>query len=226
MEKPKTAFIAEEKEATVADASVAPSESAELGELFTALAKAQGMLEGAPNNAKNPAFSSSYADLASVVSSTRKALSANGLCVIQRLIDENGQLTLKTRLGHASGQWIEATTRLTPSKPTIWDLGSFITYFRRYSYSAMIGVVTGGEDDDGYKIASKEAKNAVSPVATLDAAQAGLLGSKLEGHGELLDAILEGFGIEKLSQIPQKKYMAVLEKVMNETRGKPGHVLD
>lgn len=124
-------------------------ESQDLNELYGALAKAQKEMTDAKMDRKNPYFKSTYADLSSVVKASRPALTAQGLCVIQRLTQDDGKIVLSSRMGHSSGQWIESVIRVNPPKPDIQTLGSYITYLRRYTYAALVGVVASGEDDDG-----------------------------------------------------------------------------
>jgi len=59
------------------------TQSDQISELTTALAAAQGLIEGALKDSSNPFFKSSYADLASVWDAIRKPLSDNGLSVMQ-----------------------------------------------------------------------------------------------------------------------------------------------
>jgi hypothetical protein len=122
-----------------------------LGELFGALAKAQSMMPDAKTDSKNPFFKSKYADLASVVKASRKPLTENGLSVMQFIHEIKGKSFLFTRLGHTSGQWIDSFVRIRPIKEDIQSLGSYLTYLRRYSYAAIVGVVSSDEDDDGEK---------------------------------------------------------------------------
>jgi hypothetical protein len=126
------------------------SESQSLDKLYAALAKAQLEMLPAKTGSNNPFFKSKYADLASIVKASRKALGTNGLAVIQRII-RNGSagMTLLTRLCHSSGQWIESSMTVNPPKQDIQSLGSYLTYLRRYTYSAIVGVVASEEDDDG-----------------------------------------------------------------------------
>jgi len=126
------------------------SESQSLDKLYAALSKAQLEMLPAKTGSSNPFFKSKYADLASIVKASRKALGINGLAVIQRII-RNGSagMTLMTRLCHASGQWIESSMTVNPPKQDIQSLGSYLTYLRRYTYSAIVGVVASEEDDDG-----------------------------------------------------------------------------
>lgn len=122
--------------------------SPELGEIGQALAKAQAEIVAARKDATNPFFKSKYATLDSVWNACRTPLTKNGLSIVQvPMTDENG-MVLITRLLHSSGQWIESQMAVIPAKGDIQSLGSTLTYIRRYSLSAMVGV-TPDEDDDG-----------------------------------------------------------------------------
>ena len=124
--------------------------STEIKELYTALAKAQAEMETASLNAQNPFFKNRYADLAQIVKASRPALTKHGLCVLQQILaQDDGNTILVTILAHSSGQSIESRMRIVPPKTDVQTLGSYITYLRRYSYAALVGIVTGDEDDDG-----------------------------------------------------------------------------
>ena len=134
------------------------SESQSLDKLYAALSKAQLEMLPAKTGSTNPFFKSKYADLASIVKASRKALGVNGLAVIQRIIRSGSAgMTLMTRLCHASGQWIESSMTVNPPKQDIQSLGSYLTYLRRYTYSAIVGVVASEEDDDGEAAIERDA---------------------------------------------------------------------
>ncbi len=124
--------------------------SADLGSLFEALAKAQGKIEHALKDKKNPFFKSSYADLTSVWEACREPLSSNGLCVIQTIEGTKEAMFLMTWLGHSSGQWMKSRMPLFIMKQDPQSVGSSITYGKRYALSAMVGICA-DEDDDGEK---------------------------------------------------------------------------
>lgn len=125
-----------------------PMTSEGINELVTALAKAQGQIQGAAKDSDNPFFKSKYADLASVWDACRNALSTNGLAVIQTLADcEFGKVRVITTLAHSSGQWIKSVLTLSPKDTSPQGIGSGITYARRYALAAIVGVAP--EDDDG-----------------------------------------------------------------------------
>lgn len=124
------------------------SHSPELDQLATALAVAQGSIQPAIRDRTNPAFKSSYADLASTWDACRVALSSNGLAVSQhpgRL--EDGSVTVTTMLLHRSGQHITSICSALPRDASPASVGSVVTYLRRYGLAAAVGVSP--EDDDG-----------------------------------------------------------------------------
>jgi len=125
------------------------TKSESVGELISALAKAQGDMPTAIKSKKNPFFKSTYADLASVMDACRKPLSANGLAVLQTIEGSHDNMFLMTFLGHSSGQWIQSKTPLIISKKDVQGMGASITYVKRYCLMAITGVVAEDEDDDG-----------------------------------------------------------------------------
>lgn len=134
--------------------------SEQINELATALAKAQGQLNGAKKDATNPHFKSRYADLASVWDACREALTKHGLSVLQSprgVVTEAGAwaVELETCLLHTSGQWMADTLTVPVGKADAQGVGSAVTYARRYSLAAFVGVAP--EDDDG-NAASANAK--------------------------------------------------------------------
>lgn len=126
------------------------SQSEVINELAAALSKAQGEMQAAIKDKVNPFFKSSYADLGSVWDAARPVLSKYGLCIMQttELAADRNQVIMVTTLAHTSGQWMKSYLPLNPSKNDSQGMGAAITYLRRYSLSAIVGVVC-DEDDDG-----------------------------------------------------------------------------
>lgn len=121
--------------------------SESINELATALAAAQGVMGGALKDSANPFFKSKYADLESVWTACRKALSDNGLAVIQTTGINEAGICVTTVLAHKSGQWIRDTLPVNAKDQTPQGIGSAITYARRYALASMVGVYQ--TDDDG-----------------------------------------------------------------------------
>ena len=134
--------------------------SESINELATALAKAQGEIEGASKTAENPHFRSKYADLAAVWDACREPLSRHGLSVVQlpRLVaigEASWMVECETLILHTSGQFIGETWAVPVTQVSAHGCGSALTYSRRQSLMALVGIAP--EDDD--------ANAAVGPVA-------------------------------------------------------------
>lgn len=137
--------------------------SEQINEIATALAKAQGQIEGAVKGNTNPHFKSKYADLGAVWDACRAHLTTNGIAVLQPLCHVEGRNVTVTRLVHGSGQWMEDDgIPLLLSKEDMQGLGSALTYSRRYGLMAMVGIAP--EDDDG-NAASQQTANKPVVVA-------------------------------------------------------------
>lgn len=121
--------------------------SEQINELGSALAKAQGQIEGAKKDSANPFFKSKYADLASVWEACRKQLSDNGLSITQCPEESDNGIAVETMIIHSSGQWIKSRYTMPVSKLDAQAVGSAITYARRYALAAIVGIAP--EDDDG-----------------------------------------------------------------------------
>lgn len=133
--------------------------SPNIDQLATALSKAQNEMNIAERNQKNPFFKSTYANFEAILAASRPALCKYGLSVVQSpFIGEDGNSYLITLLMHSSGQWIKSKARHNPAKTDIQSLASYNTYLKRMCYASLVGVSTGGEDDDG--------QAAVLPVQT------------------------------------------------------------
>ena len=89
-----------------------------------------------------------YADLASVLALVRPILAKHGLAVSQSLSHNEGRMCVTTTLHHISGETLTFGTIEGPGVGKWQDLGSAITYARRYALTAALGIA-GDEDDDG-----------------------------------------------------------------------------
>lgn len=123
--------------------------SEEIKDLVAALSKAQGSMKPAVFNRINPHYKNRYADFTSCMDSCREPLANNGLSVMQYCETVADKLMLVTMLAHVSGQWMKSYFPLNPVKMDSQSIGSAMTYGKRYSLSAMLGIVSDDEDDDG-----------------------------------------------------------------------------
>ena len=126
-------------------------QSSDTSELAKALIEVQRNLQPAVKDATNPFVHNRYATLNSVMESCRGALLSNDIWMTQFPVPADpGYLGLVTKLTHAkSGQWQSSLAVVPLPKADPQGMGSAMTYARRYSLSAMLGIVTDADDDDG-----------------------------------------------------------------------------
>ena len=139
--------------------------SESIAALAGALAKAQLQIEPASKNATNPHFRSHYADLASIWDACRGPLNTNGLSIVQFPCDgEVGRIGLCTMIVHSSGEWMCETITVKALKEDPQFLGGVLTYLRRYSLAAVVGV-TATEDDDGNAVSTPANARVAAPAS-------------------------------------------------------------
>lgn len=138
--------------------------SASIAKLAEALNKAQDQMEKAKKDSNNPFFKSRYADLSAVWDACKDAVLSNGFCVMQPLsgTDERGNTLIVTMLLHVSGEWIKGVLAIPATKPDPQQIGSAITYGRRYSLAAMLNVML--EDDDAEGAMERQNKAVSKPA--------------------------------------------------------------
>lgn len=124
------------------------------------LAKFHELMGNVQKDASNPFFHSKYAPLESILPAIKKPLADAGLTFTQI---PTGICKLKTIIIDVeSGETMDGEFEMTPSKNDPQGQGSTITYMRRYSLVAMLGLNC-DEDDDG-NIASKQPKTKAKEV--------------------------------------------------------------
>ena len=110
-------------------------------------------------NVKNPKKTAvgqgyKYMTLDELIDHTRQAMAGLGLSFSQEVSSsDNGNIELMTRIYHTSGQWLAFGPLILPTDNDkkmnqIQQAGSAITYARRYSLAAALGIAS-EEDNDG-----------------------------------------------------------------------------
>jgi len=185
--------------------------SENINELAMALAKAQAEMTPAIKDSNNPFFKSKYADLTSVWSACRDPLTKNGLSVVQTMNDIDGKLFLVSWLLHSSGQYIKSNLPIISQKNDAQSLGAAITYMRRFSLCALVGICP--EDDDG-NIASGKNINTQSSSVKITKEQFLALSKKLDLVPNVKNQIktwLSKQGINDLMDIHLSMYDGLLK---------------
>lgn len=178
----------------------AMNKSPEINELAKALAQFQACCPPVQMDSnvtvtpeRGRSYSFKYASLETIVATVRPCLKEAGLSFSQ-LLEADG--TVITLLLHESGQWLESRLKIGGGgRPQ--EVGSAISYAKRYALSALLGVVA--EEDDDANIAQgnavqKNPKPAQQPAP--DLGEWGMLIDEVrdvDGANDLLSRIRKQF---------------------------------
>jgi len=157
------------------------SQSEQIDELAKALSKAQSEFPAIKRSAHVEYQTSKgikkydYAPLADVFDAIR-----------QPTYMEDGMIVIRTILTHGSGQWISGDMSACSNVIPQQEKGSAITYTRRYSLAAILGIAP-DEDDDAESTKEKKGKKIKSSTR-----QTGNKASKQQGAKKFDTTTLEG----------------------------------
>lgn len=126
-----------------------------IGQLVAARAKATSEIKRVvkdktadiPNKQGGRGYQYAYADLAGVMEAVEDALASQEMALFQTLQERGNKTVLVTTLAHSSDQWI--SSEVSVSSPTAGPqvFGSSLTYMRRYSALAILGIAPDTDDD-------------------------------------------------------------------------------
>lgn len=207
--------------------------SESITELTKALVKFQAALKPAVRDKTNPYLKSRYADLSGVWEVCRALLQENRLAVVQVSGIDAGGTYLETLLAHESGEWISGRYPLKPVKPDDPQaLGSALTYARRYSLAAVLGIVTEDDDAEGamartpplnLKPASKAASSKAPAAPVKIPATKGQLNQldALKKAGKNLKTRVDGYQwkVAKLSDLSFEQAERLIQDFKSEVAG-------
>ena len=142
-----------------------------IGELATALSKAQGQIEAATKASVNPAFKSKYADINALRDAIREPLAVNDLSILQFPRTTEGRVEVETMILHKSGEYMSEVLSMPVGKPDAHGIGSALTYARRYGMSAILNLAA--DDDDGNAAVAKPTISAADFEEAMAAASQG-----------------------------------------------------
>jgi hypothetical protein len=163
-----------------------------------------------------------FADLANVLSTVTPALHANGLAITQTFLEDS----LVTTLHHISGETLSSTCKLIicDGRNMTQEWGKAVTYQRRFSICAILGVVADMDTDDvpdlppSNKTTPAQAKPAnVKQAVASQAFQAGQKAIKaaktLDSISDLSSRVAERFEKKDLSK---QEYDELLKMLLNK----------
>jgi hypothetical protein len=139
--------------------------SPQINEIAEALSKAQAELTSAAKD--NSGYGYNYSDLASVINSSRPALTKNGLAVVQLVgTTTEDSVSVTTILTHKSGQFFKSTATLPVIEMkgcnAAQSAGASLSYLKRYQYQSIIGQPS--EDNDASSEGFKKNERAAAPA--------------------------------------------------------------
>jgi hypothetical protein len=139
-----------------------------------------------------------YVDLATISAAVLPLLGAAGLAwTTQPTLNDEGRFTLRYQLRHTSGEEVAGAYPL-PGNGTPQEIGSAITYGRRYCLCSVVGVAP-DEDDDGQ--AASKARNRPHPEPQSDDPWAyadARLDQQAEAYAVLADQAVDVDGLRAL----------------------------
>jgi hypothetical protein len=131
--------------------------------LYAKILKAKMDFDPVLKDCNNPFFKSKYSDLNGILGATEPALQKNGLLVLQ---PNMGRSVVTQIIDTETGEMAESSLDIPESITKPQDVGACITYFRRFTLKALLGLTE--EDDDGNSLndkanAAKDAPNVAPP---------------------------------------------------------------
>lgn len=126
---------------------------------YERLAKASLEIKVVPKESNNPHFKSKYADINAFLSEVKKPLLENGIMLMQPIA--GGKVTTVLQDCYSDTK-IESSLDLPQTAVKAQDMGSYITYYRRYTLQSLLALEA--DDDDGND-ASKQPSQSVQQPA-------------------------------------------------------------
>lgn len=147
-------------------------QSNEIGKLLVAFSKAKNTYEPIQQTGWNPHFKSKYSTLDDYFNATRLAMAKNDLDIIHQIITTGDKTEVVATLYHSSGEFIRSALPVNMGN-NIQQVGSAITYCRRYTVQSLLGVEGDRESDDDGEAAVKPEQDKPKETASKDSPSLG-----------------------------------------------------
>ena len=152
------------------------------------------------------AHNSMYAPYDKIVQAIRPVLESHGFSFRHNIATIDGAISVTCILAHKDGHSEQTTLEAAPdtsgSKNSIQSRGSTVTYLKRYTLEAVIGIVTSDEDNDGG-----------APVETITEEQQATIRDMLEEHSADKAKFMRWAKINALSEINVNAYNGVIAMI-------------
>jgi len=155
---------------------IAPALTKALAEMVNPPKTKKVTVKGKTKSGQPYSYDYFYAALPEIMDAIRPILGKHGLAVMQSTETQDGFPSIVTKVLHESGEWISSDHLImAPSQNDPQSAGSAITYGRRYSLTALLGLAA-DEDDDGQ--AGSQKRSDSTPQGGSQGRQAPPSGSK------------------------------------------------
>lgn len=191
--------------------------SEQINELAAALSKLQSSISNPAKDAQ--AHHSKYASFPMILNTIRPHLEKNGLAIIQtsHKAERYGHVCVivTTRIVHSSGQFIEeeiSTAINSQAKNTVQEMGSLISYMKRYAIQGMV-LIAGDEDDDGEAAARTQPVEQDEKFKPIIFMQMQELTSLAKKKGVNIDLIAKAYQCSELKDMSVTQYAQAKKKL-------------
>lgn len=150
---------------------------------------------------KGKSHNGKYARFEDIIGTIMPTLAEHGFGLSFRTTEAASKVIVTCHLSHKDGH-SESTEYAFPydgsgNKNAIQAIASAISYGKRYTMNALLGIATRDEDDDG---------NAACAGETIDEAQVIELSNMMKERGVTIDKFLAGMKIESMSDLPKARF--------------------
>jgi len=200
-----------------------PMQSPDIGKLAEALAAFQGEMPEIKLDStvkvkmkSGGSYTFSYATLQNIMRKVLPVLSKHGLSITQTF----DGACLETTLMHKSGQRITSTIPVDLKSGSMQEIGSRISYLRRYQISPLLGIVADADDDaniaDGNEYKKETPKKPATkpketPIQTMikKFAKAKEVLKGKTGDDSIYYAALETLGVKHANEINKENELTI-----------------
>lgn len=182
--------------------------------IYEALCKFQAVMPAVEKTRQGYNFI--YCDLADIWLAIRKPLTDNGLSVMQLIqSDDNGNNYMVTRLCHTSGESIESKTLMVFQAKKLTEVGSAYSYYRKYSLSAILGIVSDQDVDAKVEkqeqIYEKKEVQKVQKIQNVSKEQLTIIEELINGHSSIRARMTKAYG--SLDKIKADNFSTVITAI-------------
>ena len=196
--------------------------------LAAAQVKIQQEIADMPKDSKGYGYN--YTSYDALVKYLRPLLTKHGVSFVQMPVGSDSEIGVETLYMHTSGEWIRSTvcSPIIESKQMniYQSVGSAITYYRRYSLSAFVGIASDEDNDvQSIKVDAKPIKKTApkpkkvegEPISSTDAV---ILRGMCKGLGaDVKEKIREGLETNRINAKTVDKTKKWLEDLIDKKSG-------